>query len=116
MSIMFYHNPDCSKSRGVKALLDAQSIPVQIIEYLHTPFTKKSLQVLIDALNMPASTLIRTNNDEFRQINVDTNNLDNQQVIEILMQHPALFQRPVVLYQNRARIGRPPESVLEILS
>ncbi|NNF16535.1 MAG: arsenate reductase (glutaredoxin) [Gammaproteobacteria bacterium] len=115
MQITFYHNPRCSKSRAVDAILTARQSDATVVEYLKHPFSADTLREIIAALDVPAAGLIRTKDEEFRKSGIDPTALDDDTVIAILLRSPALLQRPVVVVDQQARICRPPERVLELL-
>ena len=116
MSVLFYHNPRCSKSRKVNEILASRGIDARVIEYLSEPFDRAALETLIEALDAPARALIRTSEAAFKTTGLDPESLDTSTVIDLLLEHPELFQRPVVLTGANARIGRPPERVLELFT
>ena len=108
-----YHNPRCSKSRATLELLRERGIKPVVIEYLKTPPTAAELHRLLGQLELRARDLIRTNEEEYEAIkDLD---LDEGGLIAAMVKHPKLIQRPIVVANNRAAIGRPPENVLEIL-
>ena len=109
-SITLYHNPHCSKSRATLALLQAHGHAPHIIEYLNNPPDAKTLLDLANRLGQPMVSLLRKGDSE-----ADLSELNEEQLAEHLNRHPKLIQRPIVVIDNQARIGRPPESVLEIL-
>lgn len=116
MSIVFYHNPRCSKSRAVAELLRDRMDDVDVIEYLKNGFSESQLRDVIAALNAPAQALIRSGDEAFKSSNLELSSMNENQVVEFLLEHPQAFQRPVVVFQGHARIGRPPESIKEILA
>jgi arsenate reductase len=109
-----YHNPRCSKSRATLALLRDRGHEPEIIEYLQTPPSTDELKSLVAKLGVAPSALVRTNEDEFKQANVDLDVAADDQVLELLHSQPKLIQRPIVETATDARIGRPPERVLEL--
>lgn len=115
MTITFYHNPRCSKSRAVHDLLKNSGKPFEVVEYLQKPFSRDSLLSITQRLNTPVDQLIRTSDKLFKELSINPETLNEHTVIELLIDHPSLFQRPVVVSQKAARIGRPPEAVLEII-
>ncbi len=115
MSIVFYHNPRCSKSRAVHALLQDRGLTFELVEYLKNPLDKPDLIRIIKGLDQPALSLIRTGDAAFKASGIDGSELDQEQIINLLMEHPAWLQRPVVLIDGQARIGRPIENVERIL-
>ena len=116
MAVKIYHNPRCSKSRQTLAILQEQGINPQIVEYLKHPPNKAQLREILSLLNMQPRDLIRKKEPEYKQNKLDDPSLSDEQLIEAMIQHPKLIERPIVLSSNKAALGRPPEKVLEILS
>jgi len=116
MSELFiYHNPRCSKSRQTLALLEEQGVKPEVIEYLKTPPSVDSLSEIIDQLGISARQLLRKGEAEYKNLNLADESLTEQQLIQAMCEHPKLIERPIVIYNGKAIIGRPPEAVLEIL-
>lgn len=116
MSVSIYHNPRCSKSRQTLELLETQNIKPTVIEYLKTPPDKSELKHILELLQITARDLLRTKEAEFTELGLDNPDLDDDQIIDIMIKHPKLIERPIVVTDRAAAIGRPPEKVLEILS
>ena len=115
-NIRLYHNPNCSKSRSARALLEERSVPLEIVEYLKTPPTQAELEVIAKALPEETSALVR-HDARFKSLELDPDAYNRpQDVIALLLQHPELMQRPIALREGQARIGRPPEKVLELVT
>ena len=112
MPVTIYHNPKCSKSRQTLALLQEQGVEPRIVEYLDTPPTAAELDAILKKLGIEPKALLR--NKEAKEEGVDPN-LSRQQLIAAMVQHPRVIERPIVVHGKRAALGRPPESVLEIL-
>jgi arsenate reductase len=112
MKAKIYHNPRCSKSRATLALLQERDVGFEIVEYLATPPSREVLRRLLHKLGAPAITLVRTDEPEFQPFKGRT--LDDDQILDLLVAHPRLLQRPIVEIDSKARIGRPPEQVLEL--
>ncbi|MBB74470.1 MAG: arsenate reductase (glutaredoxin) [Planctomycetaceae bacterium] len=110
--ITIYHNPRCSKSRQTLALLRSRGIEPQIVEYLKAPLTESELSELLAQLDVPVQKLVR--DQDFRALMV-SEPADERGWITALAAHPEVMQRPVVVAGGQARLGRPPENVLEIL-
>ena len=108
-----YHNPRCSKSRCALDLLREKGIDAQVIEYLETPLKASELQQLLGLLKVEPQKLLRTNESIFKTLTIDVN--DKNAVIEAIMKHPILLERPIIVHDGKAVIGRPPERVWEIL-
>ncbi|MDO7597151.1 MAG: arsenate reductase (glutaredoxin) [Pseudomonadota bacterium] len=116
MSELFiYHNPRCSKSRQTLALLEEQGVKPEVIEYLKTPPSVASLRAIIGQLGISARQLLRKGEAEYKDLNLADESLSEQQLIQAMCEYPKLMERPIVTYNGKAKIGRPPESVLEIL-
>ena len=113
MRAKIYHNPRCSKSRATLAMLAGRAVELDVVEYLDTPPSKATLRELLHKLGAPALTLVRTDEPEFRPYT--GRSLSDDEILDLLVAHPRLLQRPIVEVGSRARIGRPPERVLELL-
>ena len=114
MKPRIYHNPRCSKSRATMALLESRGIDVDVIEYLATPPDAAVLAGLLEKLRMPARNLVRKGERAFRSAGVDLDTASETALIELMTTHPVLIQRPIVETAEAARIGRPPEQVMEL--
>ena len=115
MSIIMYHNPRCSKSRQTLTLLNDRDIEPEIIEYLKTPPDAHQLKKILQLLGLSPRDLMRTKEVEYKENNLDSKTLSDDQLIAALIKNPVLIERPIVLANGKAAIGRPPENVLEIL-
>ena len=113
--MIYYHNPRCSKSREGLKLLEASGKIFEIKEYLKTGLTKKEIQTLIKNLEHPVEQLIRTKEKIFQENGFDKNKLSATQVVKILAEFPELLERPILLSQDQAIIGRPPERLAQLL-
>lgn len=112
--VTMYHNPRCSKSRQTLALLNSNGIDVDIVEYLKTPPDFETLDSLLQKLGLEPRELMRTREDEYRSLEL-SKVTDRRELIEAMVKHPILIERPIVIKGDKARLGRPPEQVLEIL-
>lgn len=115
MSVKIYHNPRCSKSRQTLSLLQEQGLEPQIIEYLTHPPSKSQLKKILALLDMQPRDLMRQKEPDYKQCHLDDPNLTEDELIEAMIQHPKLIERPIVINGDKAALGRPPEHVLEIL-
>ena len=115
MSVEIYHNPRCSKSRATLALLEEKGITPNIRLYLENPPTEEQLTDVISQLGISPRELLRKGEAEYKENNLNDDSLSDQQIIALMVQFPRLIERPIVITNGQARIGRPPESVLEIL-
>lgn len=114
--VQIYHNPRCSKSRETLALLRAQGIEPQVILYLETPPDIATLTTLLQQLGMSsARQLMRIKEDEYRALGLHDVQVGEQQLMRAMASQPKLIERPIVVANGQARIGRPPQKVLEIL-
>jgi|SRR5690554_751554 len=114
-SITIYHNPRCSKSRQTLALLQERGIEPEVIEYLKTPPTPAELKQTLTALGMQPQELLRTGEDEYKANDLANFKGSNDALIDLMCVHPKLIERPIVINGDKAKVGRPPESVLKIL-
>ena len=115
MSVIIYHNPHCSKSRQTLQLIQEQDIEPVIVEYLETPPTEEELDHILSLLNMEPRDLMRKKEKDYKAAGLDKPELTHKQLIRGMVQHPKVIERPIVLNNGKATIGRPPENVLEIL-
>ncbi len=115
MTVTIYHNPLCSKSRQTLALLKKKGIEPEIIEYMVTPPTAETLGKILDLLGMTPRDLIRQNEASYTQLELADEFLSRDELIEAMVEYPILIERPVVLANGKAILGRPPEAVEEIL-
>lgn len=115
MSVTLYHNPRCSKSRQTLELLTQKGVEPEIIEYLQTPPDAQQLEQILTMLGLEPRQLMRTGEVEYKDNNLADPALSRAQLIQAMVDHPRLIQRPIVLHNGKAALGRPPESVLEIL-
>jgi arsenate reductase len=114
--LTLYHNPRCSKSRGALELLEARGLTPTIIRYLETPPDAAQLRDLLGKLRIGARELLRTGEEEYKALNLADASLSDEQLIAAMAAHPKLIERPILVVGDKAVIGRPPESVLEILA
>lgn len=114
--ILIYHNPRCSKSRETLQLLQEQGVTPEIILYLETPPPISTLKTLLAKLEFStARDLMRRQEDIYKQLNLDDETLSEAQLLQVLADNPKLIERPIVIAYGKARLGRPPANVLEIL-
>lgn len=115
MSITIYHNPRCSKSRQTLQLLEQHGIQPEVIKYLETPPDETTLKALLDMLGLEPRQLMRQKETEYQALDLDNPELDRDSLIRAMVEHPKLIERPIVVKNGKAALGRPPEDVLEIL-
>lgn len=114
--IRIYHNSRCSKSRSALSLLEQYGKPFEVINYLETPPTADELKALLSQLGITARQLVRSGEDAYKALHLDDPSLDDAALIEAMTKHPQLIERPIVVADGKAVIGRPPDAVLDILS
>jgi arsenate reductase len=110
-----YHNPRCSKSRAALALLRANGIEPEIVEYLETPPDATELERLRALLGLEPRALLRRNEEVYRELKLDDPKLDDRALIRAMAEHPILIERPIIVAGAKAVIGRPPSRALSIL-
>lgn len=115
MAVILYHNPKCSTSRLTLQLLEKKGIHPVIVEYLKTPPGKAQLEKILKSLAMEPRELMRRKEAEYKSAHLDDPDLTRDALIEAMVAHPRLIERPIVVNGDRAAIGRPPENVLRIL-
>jgi len=113
--VIIYHNPRCSKSRQTLALLEEQGVQPDIRKYLDDAPSADELKLVLKQLGISARELLRTKEPEFKEQGLDDTALSDEQIIKVMTEVPKLIERPIVIKGDKARIGRPPESVLDIL-
>jgi arsenate reductase len=116
MSITIYHNPKCSKSRQTLKLLQEQGINPVTIEYLKNPPTVEKLKEILSLLGVSPRDLIRKKEDEYKELDLANSRLSDEDLIGFMVKNPNLIERPIVLANGKAALGRPPEQVLYILN
>ncbi|MBM4206546.1 MAG: arsenate reductase (glutaredoxin) [Gammaproteobacteria bacterium] len=115
MTVTIYHNPRCTKSRQTLQLLQKRGIEPNVIEYLKNPPTAQELADILEKLGMKPRALMRKQEAEYKTNGLDDPALDKQALINGMAANPILIERPIVLANGKAAIGRPPENVLAIL-
>ena len=115
MKVTIFHNPRCSKSRQTLALLKEEGYSPEIVEYLKNPPTTNELEQILTMLGMEPEQLIRKGEAEYKNLGLDKGNFDRQALIQEMVNTPKLIERPIVIADQKAALGRPPENVLTIL-
>lgn len=115
MNITIYHNPRCSKSRQTLAIIQDRGINPEIIEYLKTPPSAVQLGDILRKLGLKPRQLMRQNEASYKETGADNPDLSDQQLIQIMVATPKLIERPIVVANGKAVVGRPPENVVAIL-
>ena len=115
MKVTILHNPRCSKSRNSLALLKEQGIEPDVRLYLENPPTEDELTSILEMLAIPAKDLLRRGEPEYKELGLGNQNFSEQKLIQLMIKHPKLIERPIVIAGDKAVIGRPPEQVLNLL-
>jgi len=115
MSVTIYHNPRCSKSRETLKLLQDRGIEPTVVEYLKTPPDAAKLRELVGLLGIPPRQLLRKGEAPYKELELANPELGDEALIEAMASHPVLIERPIVVANGKAALGRPPENVLAIL-
>lgn len=115
IQVKIFHNPRCSKSRKTLQLLEERGIEPEVIEYLKTPPDAEQLNQLLDMLDLEPRQLMRTGEPVYKDNNLGDPSLSRDELISAMVDNPILIERPIVVAGDEARIGRPPEAVLELL-
>lgn len=113
--VTIYHNPDCSKSRETLGLLRERGIEPTVVEYLTSPPDEETLGRLLRLLEIEPADLLRSKEEEYADLGLAARLDDREALIAAMAAHPILIERPIVVAGDRARLGRPPHQVLEII-
>ena len=115
MSVTIYHNPACGTSRNTLAMIRQSGVEPTIIEYLKTPPTRERLVDLIKAMGTPVRALLREKGTPFRELGLDDQKWSDDDLIDQMLAHPILINRPIVVTPKGVQLCRPSEKVLELL-
>lgn len=115
MTVTIYHNPRCSKSRATLELLEENGAAPEIIDYQASPPSEADLKAILAKLGVGPRDIMRKGEDAYRDLGLDDEALSDDALIKAMHQHPILIERPIVVNGEKAALGRPPESVLDIL-
>jgi arsenate reductase len=110
-----YHNPRCSKSRQTLEILRSKGLDPDIVLYLEKPLDKPTLIGLLQKLDLGAADLVRRSEQAFKDNDLGKPDVSDEQLLDAMVKHPKLIERPIVVVGDKAVLGRPPEHVLEIL-
>ena len=113
--ITIYHNPKCSKSRKALEIIKSKNIEPTIILYLTNKLSKNEIKNLLLRLRLSIRDILRTGENEYKKNNLKNENLSDDTLVEFIIKFPKLLQRPIVIKNNKAVIGRPPENILKLL-
>jgi len=115
MSLTIFHNPRCSKSRAALSLLEERGLAPTIVRYLDEPPDADTLESLLNLLGLEPRDLMRKKEPEYQALGLDDPSLTREALVAAMAAHPRLIERPIVIQDGRAVLGRPPERVLDIL-
>ena len=115
MTVKIYHNPRCSKSRNTLQILRDRGIEPEIIEYMKTPPSVNELTKILDLLAMAPRRLMRRGEKIYKEQGLNDDSLSDKKLVAAMVADPILIERPIVLANGKAALGRPPESVTDIL-
>ena len=115
MDVIIYHNPDCGTSRNTLALIRNAGVEPHVIEYLKTPPTRLLLKQLIQRMDVPVRAVIREKGTPFADLGLDDLSLSDEQLLDAMVEHPILINRPIVVTPRGVRLCRPSEEVLDLL-
>lgn len=113
-TVTIWHNPRCSKSRSAVALLEEKGVEAEVMKYLDTPPSKEELVKLLKMLGISARELMRTKEDIYKALDLKNEN-DEDKLIEAMVANPKLIERPIVIKDGKAAIGRPLENIIELI-
>jgi arsenate reductase len=113
-NVTIWHNPRCGKSRDAAKLLEEKGIDAEVVKYLETPPNKEELKAVLKMLGISARELMRTKEDLYKELNLKEE-LNEEKLIEAMVENPKLIERPVVIKDGKAAIGRPLQNIVDIL-
>lgn len=113
--VTIYHNPRCSKSRQTLELLRERGVEPEIVHYLETPPEPETLADILQRLGAEPREIMRHKEAPYKENGLDDPSVDREALLRAIKEHPVLLERPIVVANGKAAIGRPPENVLEIL-
>jgi arsenate reductase len=113
---VFYHNPRCRKSREGLKLIQEKNVEFDLVEYLNEPPTKDQMKFILESMDKKPLEVIRTQEKRFKELKLSKkDNKTDDEWIDIMVTNPILIERPILVYKNKAALGRPPEELLEII-
>ena len=116
MTVTIYHNPDCGTSRNTLAMIRQSGAEPVVIEYLKTPPTRATLQQLIAAIGIPVRALLREKGTPYKALGLDDPKWSDDELLDFMMAHPILINRPIVVTPKGTRLCRPSEAVVDLLN
>ncbi|MBU6464519.1 MAG: arsenate reductase (glutaredoxin) [Bradyrhizobium sp.] len=115
MSVTIYHNPSCGTSRNTLAMIRQSGVEPTVIEYLKTPPSREKLKELLSAMGLSVRALLREKGTPYKELGLDDSKWTDDQLLDQMLAHPILINRPIVVTSKGTRLCRPSEIVLEIL-
>jgi arsenate reductase (glutaredoxin) len=115
MTVTIYHNPRCSKSRETLKLIEGRGLKPTVVDYLKTPPSAAALKSILKKLGLKPRDIMRKGEARYAELGLKDRQLDDDALIALMVANPILIERPIVVAGSKAAIGRPPETVLEIL-
>ena len=115
MTVTVYHNPKCGTSRNVLQMLDERGVTPVVIEYLSAPPDRQTLVKMIADAGLTVREALRRKGSPYDELGLDDPKWTDDQLIDLMLEHPILINRPVVVTEKGTRLARPKETVLEIL-
>tara|TARA_B100001250_G_scaffold81465_1_gene67194 strand:- start:12 stop:362 length:351 start_codon:yes stop_codon:yes gene_type:complete len=112
---IIYHNPRCSKSRQTLEILNQQEVDTEIVLYLENPPSAEEVASILEKLGLSSRDIIRKGEEEYKLLNIKDQSLTENELISFMSENPKLIERPIVVKDDKAIIGRPPENVLSLL-
>jgi len=112
--VIIWHNPRCSKSRAAAQLLEEKGVEAEVVKYLETPPSKEEIKAVLKMLGISARELMRTKEDIYKELGLKDVE-EEEKLIEAMAEHPKLIERPVVIKDGKAAIGRPIEKIIELI-
>lgn len=114
--VIIWHNPRCSKSRATLSLIEQHGLDPEIVEYLKTPPSADEIKSVLKKLRMRPRDLMRKGEQVYKDLGLESDKLSDDQLVAAMVENPVLIERPVVIFGARAKLGRPPEDVLDLFS
>jgi arsenate reductase len=115
MTVTIYHNPDCGTSRNTLAMIRQSGVEPTIVEYLKTPPSRETLKELILAMGIPVRHALREKGTPYKELGLDDPKWTDGELLDFMMAHPILINRPIVVTPKGVRLCRPSEAVIDLL-
>ncbi|MDA9548530.1 arsenate reductase (glutaredoxin) [Bradyrhizobium yuanmingense] len=115
MTVTIYHNPACGTSRNTLAMIRQSGVEPDVIEYLKTPPSRDKLKELIASMGIPVRALLREKGTPYKELGLDDPKWSDEQLLEVMIAHPILINRPIVVTPKGTRLCRPSEAVVDLL-